>query len=65
MEKYLINSKEKESYLKEFPTLECENSIGIDYDGYISIKCKKLTGTCTYKSSGKDEFKNCKILFQK
>lgn len=42
MEKYLITKEEKENYLKEYPVLECENSIGIDYDGYISIKCKKL-----------------------
>ncbi len=62
MEKYLINKEEKESYLEKFPTLECEESIGIDYDGYISIKCKKITGTCTYKNSGKNEYHNCKLL---
>ncbi|WP_294703121.1 hypothetical protein [uncultured Fusobacterium sp.] len=65
MEKYLISKEEKENYLKEFPVLECENSIGIDYDGYVSIKCKKLTGTCTYKNSSKKEYENCKILSSK
>ena len=43
MEKYLISKTEKEKYLKDYPVLECEHSIGIDYDGYISIKCKKIT----------------------
>lgn len=62
MEKYLITKDEKENYLKEYPVLECENSIGIDYDGYISIKCKKITGTCTYKTSAKNEYHNCKLL---
>lgn len=42
MEKYLISKTEKEKYLKDYPVLECEHSIGIDYDGYISIKCKKM-----------------------
>ena len=55
MEKYLISKTEKEKYLKDYPVLECEHSIGIDYDGYISIKCKKITGTCTYKNSSKNE----------
>ena len=45
MEKYLISKTEKEKYLKDYPVLECEHSIGIDYDGYISIKCKKITIT--------------------
>ena len=62
MEKYLITKEEKENYLKEYPVLECENSIGIDYDGYISIKCKKLYGTCTYRISQKEEYKNCRLL---
>lgn len=62
MEKYLITKEEKENYLKEYPVFECENSIGIDYDGYISIKCKKITGTCTYKTSTKNEYHNCKLL---
>ena len=61
MEKYLISKTEKEKYLKD-PVLECEHSIGIDYDGYISIKCKKITGTCTYKNSSKNEYHNCKLL---
>lgn len=68
MEKYLIIKTEKEKYLKDYPVLECEHSIGIDYDGYISIngyisiKCKKITGTCTYKNSSKNEYLNCKLL---
>lgn len=62
MEKYLISKTEKEKYLKDYLVLECEHSIGIDYDGYISIKCKKITGTCTYKNSSKNEYHNCKLL---
>ena len=62
MEKYLIIKTEKEKYLKDYPVLECEHPIGIDYDGYISIKCKKITGTCTYKNSSKNEYHNCKLL---
>lgn len=62
MEKYIITKDEKKEYLEKFPVLECENSIGIDYDGYVSIKCKKITSSCTYRISGKNEFKNCKIL---
>lgn len=62
MEKYLIIKTEKEKYLKDYPVLECEHSIGIDYDGYISIKCKKITGTCTYKNSSKNEYLNYKLL---
>ncbi len=27
--------------MKEFPVLNCAESIGIDYDGYVSVKCKK------------------------
>ncbi|MBC2855687.1 hypothetical protein H3N56_04135 [Cetobacterium sp. 2A] len=62
MEKYLISLEEKKEFLKEFPVLNCENSIGIVYDGYTSVKCKKITGTCTYRNSTGDEYKNCKIL---
>ena len=62
MEKYIIIKEEKEKYIKDFPVLECENSIGIDYDGYVSIKCKKFTSTCTYRTSSQNEYKNCRIL---
>ncbi len=62
MEKYIITPEEKNGYLDFFPVLKCENSIGIDYDGYISIKCKKLTGTCTYRICKENEFKNCRVL---
>lgn len=62
MEKYIITKDEKKEYLEKFPVLECENSIRIDYDGYVSIKCKKITSSCTYRVSDKNEFKNCKIL---
>lgn len=66
MEKYYITKEEKEQMIEKYPTLECENSIGISYgEDYMSIKCKVLTGTCTYKSSGKNEYKNCKILNKK
>ncbi|WP_291256056.1 hypothetical protein [Fusobacterium sp.] len=65
MEKYLISKTEKESYLKEYPALNCEDSIGIDYDGYVSIKCKKITGTCTYKNAVKNEYENCKFFNKK
>lgn len=62
MEKYLITKEEKENYMKEFPVLDCAESIGIDYDGYVSVKCKKLFGTCTYRISQKEEYKNCRLL---
>ena len=53
MEKYIITKEEKAQYIKDFPVLECENSIGIDYDGYISVKCKKLTTTYTTEQAVK------------
>lgn len=62
MEKYIVTKFEKESYLKKFPVLQCEHAFGIDYDDYVSIKCKKIMGTCTYRSSLKTEFMNCKFL---
>lgn len=62
MEKYIITSQKKNEYKEKFSVLECEHAIGIDYDGYVSIKCKKLTGTCTYRVSSKNEYKNCRIL---
>ncbi|MDO4589111.1 MAG: hypothetical protein Q4B33_04555 [Fusobacterium sp.] len=62
MEKHIVTKQEKESYLEKFPVLLCENSYGIDYDDYISIKCKKIMGTCTYRNSNKSDFLNCKIL---
>ncbi|MCB8564076.1 hypothetical protein [Fusobacterium ulcerans] len=62
MEKYLITKEKKENYMKEFPVLNCAESIGIDYDGYVSVKCKKLSGTCTYRISQKEEYKNCRLL---
>lgn len=62
MEKYLITKEEKENYMKEFPVLNCAESIRIDYDGYVSVKYKKLSGTCTYRISQKEEYKNCRLL---
>lgn len=62
MEKYFITTEEKKEILDKYPTLECENSIGMMVDDYMSIKCKVLSGTCTYKSGQKNEYKNCKIL---
>lgn len=62
MEKYYITVEEKKEVLEKYPTLECENSIGIEYDGYMSIKCKIFSGTCTYRGSSKNEYKNCKNL---
>lgn len=62
MEKYIITEEEKREYIEKFPVLQCKEAIGIDYDGYVSVKCKKLTGTCTYRTSAKDEYKNCRIL---
>lgn len=62
MEKYYITKEEKQDLIEKYPTLECENSIGISYEDYVSIKCKALTGACTYKNGSKNEYKNCKIL---
>ena len=38
----LLQKVKKESYLEKFPVLQCEYAFGIDYDDYISIKCKKI-----------------------
>ena len=62
MEKYYITVEEKKEMVEKYPTLECENSIGIMSDDYMSIKCKVLLGTCTYRLGQKNEYKNCKIL---
>lgn len=63
MERYFITKDEKKDVIEKYPTLECKNSIGVYYnDEYFSIKCKILTGTCTYKNGCKGEFKNCKHL---
>lgn len=65
MELYLITSEEKKDYIEQYPVLKCENSIGILYDDYMSIKCKKIAGTCTYRNSLNNEYLNCKILNEK
>ncbi|MCJ8343480.1 MAG: hypothetical protein MJH09_11655 [Cetobacterium sp.] len=65
MELYLITEEEKKDFIEQYPVLKCENSIGILYDDYMSIKCKKITGTCTYRTSGKNDYLNCKILNSK
>lgn len=62
MGKYYITVEEKKEMVEKYPTLECENSIGIMSDDYMSIKCKVLSGTCTYRLGQKNEYKNCKIL---
>ncbi|MGL4358621.1 MULTISPECIES: hypothetical protein [unclassified Cetobacterium] len=63
MEKYFITEDEKKEVIEKYPTLECEHSIGMLIgEDYMSIKCKLLTGTCTYKSGAKNEYKNCKML---
>ena len=62
MEKYIVTPEEKKGYLKEFPVLECSESFAVDYGEYFSVKCKKIMGTCTYRGSQKDEYKNCRLL---
>lgn len=62
MERYFITAEEKKEVVEKYPTLQCENAIGVMYDEYMSIKCKVLSGTCTYKAAQKDEYKNCKLL---
>ena len=62
MERYFITIEEKKEVVDKYPTLECENSIGMMIDDYMSIKCKDLSGTCTYRLRQKNEYKNCKIL---
>ena len=63
MEKYLISSDEKKDFLEKYPTLNCENSIGIEYDDgeYFSVKCKLITGTCTYARYVDNSFENCRV----
>lgn len=62
MEKYFITEEEKKEIVEQYPTLECKNSIGIMIEDYMSIKCKILSGTCTYRLGQKNEYKNCKLL---
>ena len=62
MERYFITIEEKKEVVDKYPTLECENSIGMMIDDYMSRKCKVLSGTCTYRLGQKNEYKNCKIL---
>lgn len=62
MEKYFITEEEKKEIIEQYPTLECKNSIGIMIEDYMSIKCKILSGTCTYRLGQKNEYKNCKLL---
>ncbi|MGL6114917.1 hypothetical protein [Cetobacterium sp. SF1] len=63
MELYLITEEDKKDYLNQYPALKCENSIGVLYDDYMSIKCKVIAGTCTYRSStGEKDYLNCKLL---
>lgn len=62
MEKYFITEEEKKEIVEQYPTLECKNSLGIMIEDYMSIKCKILSGTCTYRLGQKNEYKNCKLL---
>nr|WP_307775960.1 hypothetical protein [uncultured Cetobacterium sp.] len=62
MERYFITEEEKKEVIENYPVLSCENSIGVLYDDYMSVKCKVLAGTCTYRNSAKNEYKNCKFL---
>ncbi|MCQ8211242.1 hypothetical protein NON08_01490 [Cetobacterium somerae] len=62
MEKYFITEEEKKEIIEQYPTLECKNSIGVMIEDYMSIKCKILSGTCTYRLGQKNEYKNCKLL---
>ncbi len=67
MEKYLISSDEKKEFLEKHPTLTCENSIGIIYGDweYFSIKCKLISGTCTYSNYTDMSFQDCKMRNKK
>ncbi|MGL4688340.1 MAG: hypothetical protein ACRCVS_06595 [Fusobacteriaceae bacterium] len=63
METYIITDWEKDAFILEHPILGCPNSIGISYDDdYFTVKCKLIMGTCTYKNSLKEEYKECKLL---
>lgn len=63
MERYFVTKEDKEIYIEKYPVLECDNAVAVMYDDdYITVKCTKLLGVCTYKSSKKDEYKNCKVL---
>lgn len=62
MQNYIITPEEKELHLERYPVLHCKNSFGVDYDGYISIKCTLLTATCSYANATKNGYSNCKLL---
>ncbi len=67
MEKYLITTEEKKEFLERLPVLACVNSIGIDYDDgeYFSVKCKLLTGSCTYARYVDKAFEDCMVKKRK
>lgn len=53
-----------EALTKLHSVLECPFADGEYYeeDFYLSVRCEALGGSCTYRSSGKDEYKTCKVL---
>lgn len=54
----------RETLTKKHPTLECPFADGEFFEEslYLSIRCSAVEGSCTYRVSGKDEYKSCKIL---
>ena len=54
----------RETLIIKHPTLECPFADGEYFESsfYLSIRCSAIDSSCTYRSSGKDEYKSCKIL---
>lgn len=59
-----MNPVMKKAVMGMNPTLECSFADGeyFEEQHYMSIRCTAIDGSCTYRASGRDEYKNCKIL---
>ena len=59
-----MNHVMKEAVIGMNPVLECPFADGeyFEDDFYMSVRCSPVDGSCSYRSSGKEEYKCCKIL---
>lgn len=53
-----------EALTKLHSVLDCPFADGEYFEEsfYLSVRCEALDGSCSYRASGKDEYKSCKIL---
>jgi len=53
----------RETLIKKHGVLQCPFAEGEYFEAsfYLSVRCQALDCSCTYRSSGKDEYKSCKI----